>query len=388
MKFCLSVCEFNPLHNGHVRLINEMKKNGDAVVIIMSGNFCQRGNAAVLDKYARARHAVLAGADLVIELPVAFATSPAEIFAKGAIKLLSEIKGEKTLFFGTERGEKEAFSRTADALLYESKEFKRALKENLSTGMPFAEARERALLDNSDADLTLLRSPNAVLGVEYVKAIKFFRSDMDFCPIPREDNYNDATVSGEHCSSLAVRSAIDDGKKKKAKGYMPNYVYGDLPEALPDISEIVLYSAIRATSHELKGITDCSEGLENRIKVLARECRDLSTLIDRLETRRYTRARISRILTNNMLGVTRDLSEKCLRSNLYLKVLAVNENRKDMLSIKTERSPLLTRKSDADRLSGTAKECFLKDVSANDVYSLITGKRLNEYEMKTVKVSL
>ena len=386
MKFCLSVCEFNPLHNGHVRLLNEMKKSGDAVVIIMSGNFCQRGNAAVSDKYTRARHAVLAGADLVVELPVAFATSPAEIFSKGAIKLLSEIKGEKTLFFGTERGDKDAFSKTSDALLRESKEFKKALKEYLSTGIPFAEARERALLDTEDADLSLLKSPNSVLGLEYVKAIKSFKSDIDFCPILRDDNYNDESFSGEFCSSLAIRSSIETGKRKKSKGFVPSFVYGDLPETLPDIGDVVLYCAIRSSSRDLKEITDCSEGLENRIKVLARECRDLKTLVDRLETRRYTRARISRILTNAMLGVTRSFSEKCLRSGLYLKVLAVNEDRKDLLSIKTDHSPLLTRKSDADRLSGTAKESFLKDVFANDVYSLVTGKRMNEYEMKTVKV--
>ena len=386
MKFCLSVCEFNPLHSGHVKLINEMKKQGDAVILIMSGNFCQRGNAAVMDKYTRARHAVLAGADLVIELPVAFSTSPAELFAKGAIKLLNEIKGEKVLFFGTERGDKETFLKTADAITRESKEFKKALKEYLATGIPFAEARERALLDTEeDADLSLLRSPNSVLGLEYVKAIKFFRSDMDFCPIQREDNYNDESLNGEFCSSLAIRSSIETGKKKKSKGYIPSFVYGDLPDVLPDFGKLILFSAVRASSRDIKEITDCSEGLENRIKVLARECRDLGTLIDRLETRRYTRARISRILTNNMLGVTRDFSEKCLKSGLYLKVLAVNEDRKDLLSIRTDRSPLLTRKSDVDRLSGTAMECFYKDVFSNDVYSLVSGKKLNEYDMKIVK---
>ena len=271
MKFCLAVCEFNPLHNGHVRLINEMRKNGDAVILIMSGNFCQRGNAAVLDKYTRASHAVSAGADMVIELPAAFASSPAEIFAKGAIKLLGEIKGEKTLFFGTENGEKEAFAATADALLNETKEFKKALKDRLSTGMPFAEARESALLDTGNADVTLLKSPNSVLGVEYVKAIKSLRSDMDYMPFPRQDNYNDERLAGEFCSSLAIRSALAEGKRKKAKPFLPPFVYGDLPEKLPDMGEITLYAAIRSSSKDLKEITDCTEGLENRIKVLSRE---------------------------------------------------------------------------------------------------------------------
>ncbi|MBO7368956.1 MAG: nucleotidyltransferase family protein [Clostridia bacterium] len=385
MKFSLSVCEFNPLHNGHLKLISEMKRSGDAVIIIMGGNFCQRGEAAILDKYTRARHAILAGADIVFELPAVFATSPAEIFAKGAIKLLNEIEGEKTLFFGAESGDRSAFLTTADIMTKESKEFKRVLKDYLSTGIPFAEAREKALVETEEVDLSLLKTPNSVLGVEYCKAIKFFRSDMDIHPILREDNYNDESLSGECCSALAVRSAIEGGKKKKVKKYLPSFVYEDLPDTLPDVGELTVYAAIRSSSKDLKEITDCSEGLENRIKVLARDCKDLKTLIDRLETRRYTRRRIARILTNNLLGITRDFSDKCLRSDLYLKVLAVNEDRKDLLSLKSGRAPFLTRKSDVDGLGGIAKECFLKDVFASDVFSLVTGKRYNEYEMKTIK---
>lgn len=385
MKYSLSVCEFNPLHNGHVRLINEMKAKGDRVILIMSGNFCQRGEAAVLNKHARARHAILAGADMVLELPAVFASQPAEIFAKGAVKLLSSISGEKTLFFGTEAGEKEDFLKVAEALSKESKEFKKVLKTKLSEGLPFAEAREKALEETEDIDLTLLKTPNAVLGLEYSKAIKFFGSDMDICPIKRDGDFNDSELKGEYCSSLAIREAIAIGKRKKAKGFLPSYVYGDLPEALPDMDELSIYAVLRASGKDLRQITDCTEGLENRVKVIARECNDRKTLIDRLETRRYTRARISRIITNNMLGITHELTEKCLKSNLYLKVLAIREDRKDLLSIKTGKTPFITRKNDADRLDGTAKECFMKDVFACELYSLMTGSRLNEYEMKIVK---
>ena len=388
MKYSLAVCEFNPLHNGHIKLIDEMKKDGSYVILIMSGNFCQRGEPAVLDKYSRARHAIKAGADLVIELPVAFATSPAEIFAKGAIKLLSSIKGEKTLFFGAETGDKDAFLRTAAALSDETKEFKKALRASLSNGVPFAEARENALVEaNLDADVALLRSPNSILGVEYAKAIKFFGSDIDIRPVPRENNYNDDKLVGEYCSALAIRKAIVDGDGKKVKHYLPSFVYGDLPKQLPRFDEYALYAALRSTSRELKQITDCTEGLENRIKVLARACRDVKTLVDKLETRRYTRARISRIITNNALGVTREFSEKCLRANLYLKVLAVRDDRREVLSLNTERAKLITRKADADKLVATSRDCFFKDAFANDVYSLMTGVRMNEYEMKTVSVN-
>lgn len=385
MKFCLSVCELNPLHNGHVKLINEMKKSGGAVILIMSGDFCQRGEMTVLDKYARARHAICAGADMVLELPTVFSVAPAEIFAKGAIKLLSSIKGEKTLYFGTENGEKEDFLKIADILSTEGKDFKAALKEELKDGSPFAQARYRALKRTVDADLSLMETPNSILGLEYVKAIKFYRSDMDICPVKRQDEYLDKSLDKEHISALAIREAIKNGERKKIKGKTPPDVYGDLPTELPEMDKIALYSLLTARASDIKHITDCTEGLENRIKTMAKNAKTFDELVDRLETRRYTRARLSRIITANMLGLSKEFTEKCLKSNLYLKVLAVNENRKDLLSIKTDKVPLLKRKTDAEKLSGTSRECFLKDALACEVYSLASGNRSNEFEMKVIK---
>ena len=386
MKFCLSVCELNPLHNGHIKLISEMKNRGDAVILIMSGNFCQRGEAAVTDKYARARHAILAGADMVVELPAVFSCAPAEIFAKGAIKLLSSIKGEKTLFFGAESGGKEDFIKLAGVLSDEDKNFKRVLKEELKQGAPFAVARYNTLKRTCpDTDLSMLETPNSILGLEYAKAISYFGSDIDICPIERENNFASNALGEKYCSSYAVREAIKEGKVKKVKSYLPDYVYGDLPKTLPDISKTALYSVLKADGKDLKRITDCSEGLENRIKAMARGVSSLNELIDRLETRRYTRARLSRIITANMLGLDREFTEKCLKANLYLKVLAIKNERKDLLSVKTDKTPVLTRKTDFEKLSGTSRDCFLKDVFACDVYSLSSGAKVNEFEMKIVK---
>lgn len=385
MKFCVAICELNPLHSGHIRLIREMKADGNKVALIMSGNFCQRGEAAVLDKYTRARHAVLAGADIVFELPAAFASSPAELFARGAVKLLSSLPVEKTLFFGTESGTREEFLTLAKATLIESKQFKAALKERLEVGSPFALARMQALEDIG-VDVTLMKTPNAVLGVEYVKAILRLNEDMDFQPIMRTGAHDDLSVGGEYVSAAAVRAAVGDGKKKKVKQYLPKYVFADLPEELPDMSEVAMYKILESEGKDLQKITDCAEGLENRIKVTCRAASNLGDLISRLETKRYTRARISRIITNNMLGVTSDFTDKCLKSNLYLKVLAVAEDSMDILShISGCKNKIITRKADGDKLTGVAKECFEKDVFANDVYSLVTGKKSNEYEMKIIK---
>ncbi len=388
MKFSLAVAEFNPFHNGHKILIDGMKREGDAVVVIMSGNFCQRGEAAVAGKYARARHAVLSGADVVLELPTVFATAPAEIFAKGAIKLLSGIRGDKTLFFGTETGEKEDFILLADKLLGESKEYKAALKKELSTGAPYALACVNALKTTEEGrglNFDVLDNPNSVLGLEYAKAIKFFGSDMDIRPIKRDNNYLSTSLVGEVCSALAIREALAGEKKKKIKGFVPKHVYADLNETTPTFDEIAIFKILENKSRKLREITDCTEGLENRIKAFAGGVRDLNELIDKLETRRYTRARLKRIIVNNMLGIERSFVDKCLKSNLYLKVLAVASDKKDVLSaLSGGKNKLVTRKADFEKLTGTARSCFEKDAFCNDVYNLVSGTHSNEFEMKVV----
>ena len=159
-----------------------------------------------------------------------------------------------------------------------------------------------------------------------------------------------------------------------------------MPDVLPDADKIAVYALLLADRKDIKAITDCTEGLENRIKALSANTKGLKELIDKLETRRYTRARLSRIITDNMLGIDRAFTEKCLKNDLYLKVLAVADDKKGVLSaISGEKCKAITRKSDCDKLSGVAKECFERDVFANAVYDLITGCKTNPYEMKIVK---
>lgn len=391
MKICFAVCEYNPLHNGHMKHISYIKKNiaPDCIAIIMSGNFTQRGEIAVLDKYARAVHAIKAGADIVIELPTAFSVAPAEIFAKGGIKLASAVGGEKVLCFGTESAEKEKLISTAKALLDESKEFKKLYKAELKTGVTPIRAKTAALskMNIANLDLELLKSPNNVLGVEYAKAVIASGANVDLCPIIRDGaGYNDDSLTGERPSALAIRTAIADGKLKKVKPFVPSFVYDDLPEVLPSADDLIFYSALKTPKTDMAKILDCGEGLENRIKALARNCGSLEELKDKLKTKRYTYARLSRILTSCMLGITEKLVRKSLAQDSYLKILAINENKIDILSEFTKncKYPLITRKSDVIKLDGAAYECFTKDVFANDLYNFITKTHANEYDMKIV----
>lgn len=391
MKICFAVCEYNPFHNGHLKHIEYIKKNiaPDCLAIIMSGNFTQRGEIAIIDKYTRAAHAIKAGADIVFELPAAFAVAPAEIFAKGAIKLASSVKGEKVLCFGTENAEKNKLLSTAKALLDESKEFKKLYKNELKTGVTPIKAKINALskMNFSDVDFELLKTPNNILGIEYAKAVISSGSDIDLCPIIREGaGYNEITLSGETPSALAIRTAISEEKLKKVKPFVPSFVYPDLPDKLPNADDLIFYSLLKTPKSDMAKILDCGEGLENRIKALAKSCSSLTELKDRLKTKRYTYARLSRILTSCMLGITEKLVRKSLSQDLYLKVLAVNKDKTDLLSKFSSLSdyPIITRKSDVIKLDGAASECFREDVFANDVYNFINKKHTNEYEMKLV----
>lgn len=394
MKFCFSVCEYDPLHNGHVYHLGKMRATGcDATAVVMSGNFTQRGGVAVLDKYTRAVHAIKAGADVVIELPTVFSTAPAEIFAKGAIKTISPFGENNLLCFGTECGTKEEFSVLAEASLNESKRYKERLKQYLSEGYPYAKAASGALKETvSGINAAILDSPNSILGLEYAKAVLKENADIEIFPVLRQGaGFNDKEAVGDYCSSSAIRESILTGKVKKLKKFMPDFVYKELPEALPDFSQIAIYSLLLQPTKKIASILDCSEGLENRLKVMSRSSTCLAELEDKLKTKRYTATRLRRIIVANALNVEKSFVEKCLKTDLYVKILAIRKSRTDILtdfsnSLIGKKTKLITRKSDCDKLSGVALECFEKDVFSNSVYSLLTKKSLNDYEMKIVDI--
>lgn len=384
MKIGITICEYNPFHNGHLYALEKIKQelSPDALIVIMSGNFTQRGEVAVMHKYTRAKHALLAGADMVVELPTVFSVAPAEIFAKGAVKTAQSLNGKKTLFFGTESGNKEGLISTATTLSNETKEFKVLLKEQLKTGVSFAKARYNALekmnLPQTDLDLTL--SPNNILGLEYTKAIIENKYDMDIYPIIRKGaGYKDKSPDGNIFSANGIRELIATKKKKKTAKYIPSYVYSDLPDFLPDADDMILYSLLSSKNEELAKITDCSEGIENRIKALLKDNLSYNELLDKLVTKRYTAARMSRIMLCSLLKINSQFTQKCLKSTLYLKILAIKKSKLGILSELKNTTPFILRKSDVLKLSKTATECFNKDVFANDLYNIITKQKTNEF---------
>ncbi len=386
MKICACIAEYNPLHLGHLKHIEYIKSTlgADKLIVIMSGNFTQRGEPAVSNKYKRARQAVIAGADLVIELPTVFATANAEIFAKGAIKILNSLGCVEGVCFGVESGDKESYFKLASAMNNESKEFKKLLKENLEGGISLAKAKFLTLKQmGEEFDEGLISSPNNILGLEYTKAILALDSNMDIYPMLREGDHNDLTLKKGITSATSIRQVLKTGKIKKLKANLPPFVFKELDEYPFIFEKLIFTKLILSSPEELEKAPDCTEGLENRIKALSKDNTSLTELIDKVATKRYTLSRIRRILTANFLGITKELVSDCLKADLYAKILAVDENGKDLISLlaQTSKIPVITRKSDLSQLKKTAEACIEKDHLACELYNYATGEKQNDNQM-------
>ena len=235
MKICSCIAEYNQLHLGHLKHIDYMKTvlGAEKIIVVMSGNFTQRGEPAVLDKFTRAKQAIIAGADVVIELPTVFATANAERFAFGAINLIRALGVADGICFGVESGDKDAYIRLANALNNESKDFKKALKEHLEQGVSLAKAKFLAVQSlGGNFDEKLVSSPNNILGLEYVKAILKSKCDIEIFPMLRDGDHNDTTLKSGITSATSIRTALKLGKIKKAKKSLPPFVYKELKEYL------------------------------------------------------------------------------------------------------------------------------------------------------------
>ena len=382
MKIVSVIAEFNPFHNGHKRQIDFIKRElkPDYTIAFMSGNFTQRGEPSILDKYARARHAILSGYDLVVELPTVFATQNAEIFASGALKLISSIMCENVLCFGAECDNISDFYSVANELLCESDELKAIIKQQLASGVSLIDARDYAFLKLYPNQKHIISSPNNVLGLEYVKAI--IKNNYGVTPIVLKRDgsaYNEGLEVNEIPSAFGVRNAVANGNLESVKKGVPPYVFNDLPSSIKSGDKAIIYSLITKDKSEIASTLDCSEGLENRIKEASKKHSKLCDVIDEVKTKRYTISRIKRIILSTALGITKDSVNLALNSELYLKVLAVNGKKTEVFSELAKTGlPLITKKADESNLTPSAKAVYEKDLYSCDLYGLITEKPIKE----------
>ncbi len=390
MKICAIICEYNPFHNGHRYQFSEIRRLSgcDKILCIMSGNFTQRGEAAVFDKHTRARHAVLCGADAVIELPAPFAVSPAELFARGAVHILTSIPAVSALAFGCESGTKESFLTAARAANAEDKQFKAALKENMKDGTSYIRARNDALLSlNADVDENLLNSPNNLLGTEYCRALLAEESAIEPLPIPRVGGgYADTALFKNFSSATALRAVLgeDTRSAKKALGRnLPPPVFESAKNfRSAPFKQTAVCALLSKPCEEIALCPDCSEGLENRLKAMLKSTPDYDGALKKIVSKRYTLSRIKRILAQNLLGIrlrdVRDFAE----APLYYNVLALKkESSEEILSeLSNGKFPTIARKSDYSLLKKEALSCFETDLFAVELYNALSETYTNPYE--------
>ena len=384
MKVTGIVAEYNPFHNGHKYMIDCVRGYGAThVVAAMSGNFVQRGSVAIMDKRARARAALMSGVDLVVELPLPWAVSTAELFARGGVSVLNALGCVDTLAFGCETAESEKLLKTADAVC--DIRVHDLIKKELEGGINYAAARENAVLKfYGDEISSVLTKPNNILAVEYIKAMKRLGSDMDIYPVFRKGaGHDELKENGEFASASALRILMERGDTDY-RSFMPSataeeFLYMKSVGRAPvcqDESERAILSRLRMLSiDDIKTAPDVSEGLENRIYDAIKTATSLEELYSIIKTKRYTHSRIRRIVTSLYLGLK---AEDTKGEIPYIRVIGFNERGREILREAKEvaKLPVIMKTSQIAALSSDAKHVFELECKATDLYNLATPRVL------------
>lgn len=378
MKVSGIVCEYNPFHNGHAYHIEKTRKNGAThIVCIMSGNFVQRGDIAVLDKFTRAELAVKSGADLVIELPVAYCLSPAENFAKGAIYLLDGLGIVDELSFGSESGD-------IDSLVYamnkaDSISQSDSVKELIKRGFTYPRAVTEILRGTDIQSAEIISEPNNILAVEYLRALKYFSSDIKPFTVKREGACHDSPeTSQEFASASYIREHIESASK-----FVPE-IWADALKSdialLQRLERAILYKIRTSSDEEIDSIND-SNGLVQRI--YGNSAKSLDELFESVKSRNFTMSRIKRVILSLLIGIP---EINCLPP--YARVLAFNENGRELLSLikKSRKIPVGTSLAKLGRLNLDA-HCFAElESRATDIYNLARENIYPSGQDYTVKI--
>ncbi len=360
------IAEYNPFHNGHALLIERARQAGAThIVAVMSGNFVQRGEPALFHHQARAKAALEAGADLILQLPVPYAVSGAQSFARAGVEILDAF-GCDWLVFGSECGDADIIEKTADAVY--SDEINPLIADEIKKGISFASARENALRLINSVFADIIQSPNNILGVEYAAAIKRINSRMKPITFMREGAAHDSSQSDCNIASASlVRSKILSGENWSA--FVPDAsVYDGCAKAdIRNIERAILYKMRTACREDFAVTPDISEGIENRILSAAKQATSLEELYALAKTKRYSHARIRRIIINYFLGIT---AEDLDIPVPYIRVTGFNGNGAELLKEKESRLPVITKAADISALGEDAQRIFAAECRAGDIYAL------------------
>lgn len=384
------IAEYNPFHNGHLYHLNESKKliGADYTVAIISGNFVQRGDTSLVDKWSKAEMAIKSGVDLVIELPLLYSISSAENFAEGSIKILNSLKIVDCISFGSELCDLETLDNFATVLYHEPKEFVSVLNHELGKGFSYPKARENALLiylNDIRKYANVLSSPNNILAIEYLKALKKYKSTITPISIKREKaGYNDTTIVDGFASATAIRKIAGTTDVWNLREVMPKSSFDIMYDCLRSGKTVfslnrfereIIYNLRKMSVSEIADLADISEGLEHSIKNAANSCNTMDELINIVKSKRYTTTRLKRILLYSLLGITKKDMATSRKINPYIRVLGFNNKGKELLSGISHANPKLeiitsVKKFMDTSTNKTLKNMLQKDIFATDIYTL------------------
>lgn len=404
MKIVGLITEYNPFHNGHKYHIEKGKEitGADYVIAVMSGNFVQRGAPAILPKHLRTAMALDGGCDMVIELPVCYATGSAEYFASGAISILDNLGCVDAVCFGSECGDYEALEKVAKVLVDEPLEYKEQLQNYLKQGVNFPVARQQALKNYFHDDVldAVLESPNNILGIEYIKAMLLRNSSMKGYTITRKGaSYHDDNLSDKFSSASAIRNQIEDSYNpdfemlenhttKYCIDILKNEFQVRYPVVSDDFSLLLRYKLLSETKESLTKYMDITPDLANRIINSRNEFLSFTQFIELLKTKELTYSRISRCLMHILLNI-RDCNPT---AETYAHVLGFRKRATELFSNLKNNSkiPLITKLSATDSLNSANCNLLLQDVYASDLYESIISdkyqiKFVNELRQQIVK---
>ena len=398
MKIVGLITEYNPFHAGHLYHMQQAREltGADYCVVLMSGSFVQRGEPAIFDKYLRTKTALLAGADLVLEIPVAFSTASAHEFAAYGVALLSAI-GVDAVVFGSECGQIEILKQAAYALNHESAEFRERLQKGLKAGLTYPQARAKAL-EMEDTWASVLSSPNNILGIEYLRAAEDLHSPMEFYTISRKGSgyHEDTLADASFPSASAIRGIIRNSLSKDKDlldilaSHLPAVTHpaytGAVPVFADDFSELLNAAVLQMQA--TFSIADLSPELAARLAKPPYFPLSFEERIQALKTRQLTYTRVSRALLHLVLGMREeDISRwKDEGYALYARILGFRRQSSPLLSCLHKKSsiPLITKMADAaQNLSPSALALLEQEVYASHLYQTVRIKRggvfQNEY---------
>ena len=384
------VAEYNPFHNGHYYHLQAAKRQtgSNYTVAVIGGNFTQRGSTSLIDKWSKAEMALANGVDLVLELPVLYAISSAENFAEGAIKILNSLKVVDYLAFGAETPDITVLNDCAEVLYREPKDYQKLLAQELKNGVSYPKARENALLfylNDVRKYSNVLSSPNNILGIEYLKALKRTKSKIEPISIERiGSDYNSDNFNGNMASSTAIRNMVKNNGFDIIKRLMPENNYSillkniKLGNIVPDLSVFekeIIYLLRRMSVEEIANLPDVSEGLEFTIKNAANSCNNLIELLDTIKSKRFTSTRLQRILLYALLGIKKSDMEISRKTSPYIRVLGFTERGQYLLSQISKANPkvpiITSVKKFVDQNTNKNLELLLsKDIFASNVYTI------------------